>query len=58
MMTQGLIDAWNRVSEETVASGWDIFDDPWGDEPADDGAIEAKDGDYEPRIVLEDLVDV
>jgi hypothetical protein len=42
-----VITAWSRVSEDAIASGWDIFDDPWGEEEsADDEATGAGDGDY------------
>jgi hypothetical protein len=58
-MAEGLVAAWARVSEEAIASGWKIFDDPWGvEEVADDEATEAEDGDYEQRIVLQDLLDL
>jgi hypothetical protein len=53
------ITAWSRVSEDAITSGWDIFDDPWGEEePADNETTGAGDCDYQPRIILEDLLDL
>jgi hypothetical protein len=58
MIAERLIALWRRVSVHALASRWHFFDDLWGrEEPVDDEATDADDGDYQQQIILQDLLD-
>jgi hypothetical protein len=60
MIPERLIAAWSQVSGDAIASGWDIFNDPWGreEDPADDETTDADGGDCRQWIGLQDFLDL
>jgi hypothetical protein len=59
MMASRLIDAWNRVTQETIDSAWEIFDEGWeSGRPNDDEDRAMDDGEYRQLISLHDVIDL